>query len=367
MQVRLKQGEARAMGSRFLSRWAGGLALLGVLHGVAPNAALTQERKVGVVTGLAGEAMVVHASLPRPKPLKFQDDVFFKDRIETQQESVVKILLGGKAILTVRELSTVSITEEPRRSIIDFQAGRVALQVIKKLFAMGESVEVHTPNAVAAVRGSLLVVEMGGTPSAPEAHFSVLEAHFPIIVTPKDDPSRAVPLSPNQAVSISGLGKATRVSPVRRITRAAAQQHARTVNLPAHARQSQGDHGRQGQNQQGHGQGQDHRGPGQNPGGQGQGRSDQGQRPSQGAGPWQGMGPSQGPAQSQGPGGGQDFRGQEQSPAGQWEDRGQGMMGQDRRGPSQQGDQGPSQPQQPPSSPQGPGGFKPGGPGGKKK
>ena len=266
--------------------WAAGLALALLLQALGDRPALAQERKVGVVTGLAGEATVVHASYPQPKSLRFQDDIFFKDRIETQQESVAKILLGGKAILTVRELSTVTITEEPRRSIVDFLGGRLALQVIKNLFAMGESVEVHTPNAVAAVRGSLLVVEMTGPAGAPEAHFTALEAHVPIVVTPRGDPSRAVQLTPNQSVSVSGLGRAARISPVRRVSPAAAMEHRRILNMPAHRniREQKGP----GQNVQG-------RLP--DPRGRGQGQ-------------W-------GPGQEHGPGLGQDQRGS-------WQDRGQG-------------------------------------------
>lgn len=315
------------------------LVLVALLYVLGAGPAPAQERKVGTVTGLAGEATVVHASLPRPAPLRFQDDIFFQDRVETQQESAVKILLGGKAILTVRELSSVTITEEPRRSIVDFRAGRLALQVIKNLFALGETAEVHTPNAVAAVRGSLLVVEMGGTPGAPEAHFTALEASVPIIVTPRSDPSRAVHLTPNQRVSISGTGRATRVSPVQRISPGDARQHARIVDMPVRpgSQPAQQSHPRAPR-----GSGQDHQGSHQD-----NERLGQGQGPSRGAGLSQD--PAPGPGQSPRPG--QALLGMEQdrpsqgqqgqlpwSPSGYGQADGPGTG--DRRGPWQEpGDQ----------------------------
>ena len=77
-----------------------------------PAAAQTSEA-VGVVTTLDGRATVARPALPGPLALKFKDDVFGRDRISTEERSLVRVLLGGKAILTVRELSQITISEEP--------------------------------------------------------------------------------------------------------------------------------------------------------------------------------------------------------------------------------------------------------------
>ena len=84
--------------------------------------------------------------------------MFGRDRISTQENSLVRVLLGGKAILTVRELSQVTISEEPGRAVVTLPDGKVVLAVDKKRMRPGESIEIRTPNAVAAVRGSFIFV-----------------------------------------------------------------------------------------------------------------------------------------------------------------------------------------------------------------
>lgn len=113
---------------------------------------------VGIVTTIDGRASVARPALPSPLALRFKDDVFVRDRISTQEKSLVRVLLGGKAILTVRELSQVTISEEPGRAVVTLPDGKVILAVQKQRMRPGESIEIHTPNAVAAVRGSVLAM-----------------------------------------------------------------------------------------------------------------------------------------------------------------------------------------------------------------
>lgn len=122
-----------------------------------PASAQTSEA-VGVVTTLDGRATVARPALTAPLALKFKDDVFGRDRISTQEHSLVRVLMGGKAILTVRELSEVTISEEPGRAVVTLPSGKVVLAVAKQRMRPGESIEIRTPNAVAAVRGSILAV-----------------------------------------------------------------------------------------------------------------------------------------------------------------------------------------------------------------
>jgi hypothetical protein len=135
--------------------------LLGALMAVAvwPAAVLAQGTSAGVVTTLSGQASVVRATADRA-PLKFKDDVFLRDKISTGQQSIAKLLLGGKALVTVRELSTLTVTEEVGRSTVDLEAGKVALGVARSRMKPGEVVEIRTPNAIAAVRGTVVVVEV---------------------------------------------------------------------------------------------------------------------------------------------------------------------------------------------------------------
>lgn len=116
------------------------------------------QEKVGVVTTVVGPVTVARASLP-PEPLKFKDDVFVRDRVTTGDAAITRILLGGKVIVTARERSTLTITETPGLSTIHLTGGRIAVAVEKSRMKPGERVDIRTPNAVAGVRGTVLVVE----------------------------------------------------------------------------------------------------------------------------------------------------------------------------------------------------------------
>jgi hypothetical protein len=118
--------------------------------------------RAGVVTTLEGHVTVTRASLPQPARLKFKDDIFVRDRVATSKDSVARILLGGRAVVTVREFSTVTITEAPGVATIDVAAGRVAVAVAGEKMRAGDRVEVKTPNAVAGIRGTVIVAEVFG-------------------------------------------------------------------------------------------------------------------------------------------------------------------------------------------------------------
>src|SRR5258707_6717706 len=142
-----------------MTRWTAIAVLAVVPAALQPVAAAAQTSDaVGVVTTIDGRATVARPALASPLSLKFKDDVFGRDRISTQENSLVRVLLGGKAILTVRELSQVTISEEPGRAVVTLPDGKVVLAVAKQRMRPGESIEIRTPNAAAAVRGSLLAV-----------------------------------------------------------------------------------------------------------------------------------------------------------------------------------------------------------------
>lgn len=124
-----------------------------------PAFALAQT-KAGVVTTLQGSATAARTALPQPVALKFKDDVFQNDRIVTGDQSIVRMLLGGKAVVTVRERSSLTITEVPGKSTIDLDVGKIAVAVAREKLRPGESIEIKTPNAVAAVRGTAFVIEV---------------------------------------------------------------------------------------------------------------------------------------------------------------------------------------------------------------
>ncbi len=175
----------------------------------------------GVVTTLAGEATVTRASLPQPAPLRFKDEVFVRDTIRTRERSVVRVLLGGKAVVTAREMSVLTITEDLGRSTVDLVDGKIALSVARPRMRPGEVIEIKTPNALAGVRGTVVIAEVlrasadaGGGHVPVTTNFYVL--HGTVDVVPRDVPNaRPSMVGPLQTVSVTGstAGQVTSIPP----------------------------------------------------------------------------------------------------------------------------------------------------------
>ena len=164
---------------------------------------------VGIVTTLQGQATVAHAAGMAATPLKFKDSIFERDRINTAENSIVKVLMGGRAVVTVRELSVLTITEDLGKTTINLESGKIAVAVAKQRMKPGEKLEVHTPNAVAAVRGTVFVVEVarqgaqagGGNLGAATQVTSVTGS---VEVTPSNNPANAALLTAFKSVNLLG-------------------------------------------------------------------------------------------------------------------------------------------------------------------
>src|SRR5438105_5195529 len=133
--------------------------LVGAL--LAPSAAFAQAPpQAGIVTTLEGNVTARRVALPDAVPLKFKDAVFLQDTVTTGDKSLARMLLGGKAVVTVRERSVLTITEVPGRSTIDLADGKFALAVAREKMRPGEEIQIRTPNAIAGVRGTVVISEV---------------------------------------------------------------------------------------------------------------------------------------------------------------------------------------------------------------
>jgi hypothetical protein len=137
---------------------AGVVALM--LVSLCPGLVSGQTVKAGVVTTLEGNVVATRAAQRSPVALKFRDDVFVDDRITTGDRSLARLLLGGKAVVTVRERSSLTITEVPGRATVNLESGKIAVAVARERMRPGDTLEVRTPNAVAGVRGTVFIVEV---------------------------------------------------------------------------------------------------------------------------------------------------------------------------------------------------------------
>jgi hypothetical protein len=148
-----------------MSTLARAILVLGASLLACPTLVAAQE-PVGVVTTLTGQATRTASAQPdSPAPLRFKDGVFGADTIRTAERAFVRMLLERKAVLTVRELSVLRISDDATQAVVDLRSGGIAFSVARPRLRPGESVLIHTPNAVAAVRGTSIVVETQGTTS----------------------------------------------------------------------------------------------------------------------------------------------------------------------------------------------------------
>jgi hypothetical protein len=164
-------------------------------------------------------------ALPEPKPLHFKDDLFLRDRITTGERSIVRVLLGGKATVTARERSVLTITEVPGVATINLGAGRIAVAVAKGLMKPGEVIQIKTPNAVTAIRGTVVIAEVEPVPQGYQSTITILRG---LVDVTRLDPAGALT---GPAVKVGALERVTVVNaqPVpspQKITRDAASRLA---------------------------------------------------------------------------------------------------------------------------------------------
>ena len=120
---------------------------------------------IGFYTAVLGKASVTHPGEARVLPVKLQDEVLFKDVIQTQNDSRTRAFFQDDSMLTIGENSRVEIDEyiynpeeNVRRAIVKLMQGQVRALVSKVFKANGSKFEIHTPSAVAAARGTYFTV-----------------------------------------------------------------------------------------------------------------------------------------------------------------------------------------------------------------
>jgi hypothetical protein len=190
----------------------GAFALFALALAVPRHAGAEGAGGVGVVTALRGEATVARVARTQPLALRTHDDVLVHDRITTRERSLIHVLLRNRALLTMRELSVLTITEGAAHATVDLSSGKVGLTVARQLMRPGEVIALHTPNVLVAVRGTVVVIEIvpavAGAPSAssPAAITTrVSLLHGSVDVSLRNDPTAApVHLNSRQAVEVVG-------------------------------------------------------------------------------------------------------------------------------------------------------------------
>src|SRR5574337_1730333 len=191
---------------------------------------------VGVVTALKGQATVKHETAPASQPLQYRDDLFWRDVVDTQKDSLARILLQGRSTITVRELSRLELKEEAiptgTKSSIVVISGKIRATVEKGLMKPGDEIELKTLNAVTAIRGSDAVVEVvDGLTSASQTFIYNIGHQGSVFDTVNLNSSTKTPvtLNPMEGAVISGMS-----DPVKfQITAAQRLRVVQGLTLPA--------------------------------------------------------------------------------------------------------------------------------------
>ena len=137
-----------------------GLGLLAPALLLLPGVTSAEDAaSVGTVTRVSGRVIVSRGTSNEMSTLQFKDSLFDHDRIGTGERSSARLLLGGKALVTVREVSSLTIAEQPDRAGLRLTEGTVALAVAGQRMRPDESIDIHLPNAVASARGAVLIAE----------------------------------------------------------------------------------------------------------------------------------------------------------------------------------------------------------------
>src|SRR3989304_1193922 len=119
-------------------------------------AAAETSKAAGQVMAVAGPVSVTRADVI-PHQLKFRDNLYWRDAVGARTDGIARVLLGGKAPVTVREPPRLELREEKRaegvRYVADLVSGRIRASVARVLMRPGGQVEGWTFTTVASVRG----------------------------------------------------------------------------------------------------------------------------------------------------------------------------------------------------------------------
>ncbi len=126
------------------------------------DASRQDAQSIGSVTAVFRESYVTHFEGREALRVKLGGSVLFKDLYETRVGAQLKLLLDNDSVLSLGENTRLQITEHiydptQKQTVIDLFNGMLR-SLVGKLIAQGGRFEIHTPTAVAAVRGTYFVV-----------------------------------------------------------------------------------------------------------------------------------------------------------------------------------------------------------------
>jgi hypothetical protein len=147
---------------------------------------------------VSGQVIVSRGTPDMMGTLAFKDAVFDRDRIRTGERSSARLLLGGKAVVTVRELSSLTVADQAGLASLHVAGGTVALAVARQRMRAEESVEVHLPGARASTRGAVFIAEASRTTDPAVSAIHVLSGRVEVTAA-----GRTLLLAGHQSLTIT--------------------------------------------------------------------------------------------------------------------------------------------------------------------
>jgi ferric-dicitrate binding protein FerR (iron transport regulator) len=148
------------------------VVLLGLLSLASNAAAQTQQaRNIGQVTALEGRVTVLRQGRFATALLTVRASIFQEDIVETERASKVKITLADATVLSLGEQSRLELAQFSHDLQLGRRSGRLAVvrglfrAVLKELTSFS-NVELVTPTAVAAIRGTDFMAEVSADSTA---------------------------------------------------------------------------------------------------------------------------------------------------------------------------------------------------------
>jgi hypothetical protein len=130
----------------------------------ATSVSSQEGESVGIVTAVNGQATVISAG--ESGSVEKGTEVFLGDRIETGDDSGVKILFNDDSLISLGANATFEITEfvytpTKRKSLSNLVKGKLK-GIIQKIPGVETNIEFATPNAVAGIKGTELYIDALG-------------------------------------------------------------------------------------------------------------------------------------------------------------------------------------------------------------
>lgn len=134
-----------------------------------------EDESVGIVTAVNGQASIISAE--GSEAVEKGTPVFLGDRLETGDESGLKILFNDDSLISLGANATLEITEfvytpTKRKSLSNLVKGKLK-GIIQKIPGVETDIEFATPNAVAGIKGTELYIDALGTVYASEGEIRV--------------------------------------------------------------------------------------------------------------------------------------------------------------------------------------------------